>query len=119
MQPYLQLLPYLMLFLLGVLFAKRWLVTPKLDVAKFSKKTRWVSLILFCWLGMFVAGFAARIIGWWLSDGIAFDEGAEMAHEVAHDGTGDNVFSLMFGWSLGFICWGIARVLPKSKAAPN
>ena len=44
---------------------------------------------------------------------MAYDEGAELPYEMMHDGVGENVVCLFFGWSSGLIFWWIAGLIWK------
>ena len=98
---------------IGVWFAKRWVVKPPPSIAKFPRFLRITTLIIGCWIGTFVASALIHKIGFHLSDGIAYDEGAELPYEVMHDGVGDNVVNLFLGWSSGLIFWWVASLIWK------
>ncbi len=117
-----QALPMLVFVALGILFAGRWIVNPR---HSYRRGFRITVFILTCWIGIFVASVFSRNIGFSLAvfDGIAYEEDADLRSEVFHAADGDTVLNLCFGWTSGFIFWGIARLLLKNRteqgAAPN
>lgn len=110
-----QLLPWVTLIALGVAFANRWIVKPSPRIQKFPKWLRIAALILGCWICTFVASTLSNRIGYLMSDGIAYDEGAKVPYDVIHDGVGSNVMNLFFGWSVGLICWGVAKTIYQKR----
>ena len=104
-------IPHVVFLVMGVYFAKRWVVRPPKALEKFPRRLRAVTLILASWLGTFVAFTFTRSIGNRLSDGIAYDDGAEVDYLIMYDGTGTNVWCLLFGWSAGLVFWALASVL--------
>ena len=108
-------LPHVVFLVLGVWFARRWVVWPPESVEKFPYRLRVGALILAGWLGTFAACSFTRHIGDRLNDGIAYDEGAEVDYLVMHDGVGDNVWCVLFGWSAGLVFLWIARLLAGGR----
>ncbi len=112
-------LPFLILLILGVWFAKRWLINSPPALQKYPRGLRVTALILSCWIGSFMASSVSRQIGYTMSDGIAYDEGMEVPYNVIHDGSGDNATCLFLGWIVGPVCWMIAGVFLTKRAADN
>lgn len=72
---------------------------------------RIVALIAVGWVGAFASSALAHRTGFWVNDGVAYDEGAEVSYEIMHDGMGDNVLNLVFGWSFGLFAWRAAGLM--------
>ena len=111
-------LSYSAFFVLGVFFARRWLLAPPAAVKRFPRVIRVAALIVGCWGGCFAAASFSNTLGYWISDGIACDEGVEMSYYILYDGVGNNAWNLLVGWLSGFIAWGVAMVIHREGGGP-
>lgn len=108
--------------LLGYLLIGSWLAWRQVLSVRQSKagagqSSGVIGFVLICWLGAFLLGWVQDRISIAFFDPADFSEDQGVPAEVAHDGTGNHAFALLFGWALAPVCLGLAKLFgPKGKS---
>ena len=111
MQTFLSITPLIMLITLGTLLAYRWVTHPSAKSKRTPYTIRLTALILVCWAGTLPVGFTSTYVSKKYFDPNDHPDDRGISADTVHDGVGNNVACIVFGWIVGPISIALASSL--------